>query len=161
MPHIHIQCNPVKKKVDDQIIEIPSRVALINSGPRIPVVAFQNGKIAEILMQKGEALPSPVSGWALIDTGASVSCIDDGIAQKLKLPVVDMVKMTSASHDGTECSVYPVRLEVQGVGLNMDIDRAVGANLQSQGLIALIGRDVLQLCTLYYNGHMGQITLSL
>ena len=38
---------------------------------------------------------------------------------------------------------------------------AVGANLKSQGIIALIGRDFLQHCALYHNGVSGQITLSL
>jgi hypothetical protein len=36
---------------------------------------------------------------------------------------------------------------------------SIGAPLAAQGLIALIGRDLLQHCTLIYNGHLGQISL--
>jgi len=45
--------------------------------------------------------------------------------------------------------------------MGVDAPRAVGAALKAQGIVALIGRDVLQHCTLYYNGPAGQITLSI
>ena len=37
---------------------------------------------------------------------------------------------------------------------------AVGAPLSAQGLIALIGRDVLSAGTLHYNGVVGEFTLA-
>ena len=37
----------------------------------------------------------------------------------------------------------------------------MGAALKEQGLLLLIGRDLLAHCTLFYNGPTGQITLSL
>ncbi len=36
---------------------------------------------------------------------------------------------------------------------------AIAAPLAAQGLIALIGRDLLQHCTLIYTGSLGQISL--
>jgi hypothetical protein len=38
---------------------------------------------------------------------------------------------------------------------------AIGAPLAAQGIVALIGRDVLQHCTLHYNGFTGEITLAI
>jgi hypothetical protein len=37
----------------------------------------------------------------------------------------------------------------------------MGAALKEMGLLLLIGRDLLQYCTLFYNGATGQITLSI
>jgi predicted aspartyl protease len=111
-------------------------------------------------MQQGLPVPSPVPGLALIDTGASATCIDDALAQQLQLPVIDVVNMTSASHASTQQNIYPVLIEVVG-GIRIDVPRAIGANLATQNLVALIGRDFLQHCTLFYNGPAGAITLAL
>ena len=161
MPHFHRQYSGTQSKSDGQHIAIPPHIALATIGPVIQIVVLQTPKVTEVLMQKGIALSPPQQGNALIDTGASNTCIDIAIAQALGLPVIDVTKIASASHSSTECNIYPVRFVVPGVfTMNLDIERAIGVNLQSQGIIALIGRDVLKNCTLYYNGPMGQITLS-
>jgi predicted aspartyl protease len=117
--------------------------------------------ITDQLLQQGQIVPPPISGLALIDTGASSTCIDDAIAQQLRLPVIDVVQMVSASHASTQQSVYPVLIEVVGPAIQINVPRAIGANLATQGLTALIGRDFLQHVTLFYNGVTGQITLSM
>jgi len=113
------------------------------------------------LLQQGQAVPPPTTGLALIDTGASVTCIDETAAQQLKLPVVDVVTIGSASHASAQASVYPISIDIAGLPISIDAPRAVGAALASQGLLLLIGRDVLQFCTLFYNGITGEITLSI
>ena len=113
------------------------------------------------LAEKGLEIPAPVSGLALIDTGASTTCIDNDVAQQIGAPVVDVVKMASASHAETEANMYPIRLEVVGLLGTVSAPRAMGAALQCQGLIALIGRDVLRRCTLHYNGPSGEFTLAI
>jgi predicted aspartyl protease len=109
-------------------------------------------------MQQGQTVPNPESGLALIDTGASGTCIDNGAAQRLQLPVIDTGNMVSASHT-TPQNIYPVLIEVAG-GIRVNVPRAMGAELASQGLVVLIGRDFLQHCTLFYNGPSGALTLS-
>jgi predicted aspartyl protease len=94
-----------------------------------------------------------------IDTGASNTCVDDQVAQELGLPVIDVGYMQSASHEKHQCNIYPVQIITPVVTLNSP--RTMGAALASQGLLILIGRDVLQSCTLFYNGSVGQFTLSL
>jgi hypothetical protein len=49
---------------------------------------------------------------------------------------------------------------VTGGGINIEAPRALGANLAPQGLLLLIGRDVLQHCNLVYTGIAGTVTLS-
>ena len=85
---------------------------------------------------------------ALVDTGASTTCIDDALARQLGLPVIDVVQMTSASHAGTEANVCPIQMEIVGSPIRVNVPRAIGANLAPQGIVALIGRDYLQHCTL-------------
>jgi len=111
------------------------------------------------LLAQGKPLPTPKSGFALIDTGASNTCIDDKAAQELGLPIIDVGRMTSASHEKHPCNVYPIQINVVGF-MNLNVPRAMGAALAAQGLLALIGRDVLARCTLFYNGPTSEITLS-
>jgi predicted aspartyl protease len=113
---------------------------------------------AQSLQQAGQTVPAPISGWALVDTGASDTCNDGGHAQQMGLPVIDVVNLTSATHVNTLQNVYPIRIEFAGVPIAIDAPRAIAANLTAQGLLLLIGRDVLQHCTFIYNGLAGSIT---
>ena len=99
-----------------------------------------------------------MAGFGLIDTGASVTCVDEDAAKQLKLPVVDVVNMSSASHAAHQANVYPVRIGIAGLPNAINAPRAVGAALKAQGLIVLLGRDILAHCTLFYNGAAGEIT---
>jgi predicted aspartyl protease len=117
--------------------------------------------IAQQLLHQGIPVPQPIAGSALIDTGASATCVDDAVAQSLGLPVIDVVQVASASHAATLQNVYPVLIELIGTGITINADRVIGAPLAAQDLLLLIGRDVLEHCTLHYNGIAGEITLSL
>src|SRR5437868_2261845 len=128
-------------------------------GPVVQVTVGPAQLLVDQWTQQGITLPVPQVGEALIDTGASGTCIDDATAQQLGLPVVDVMQMVSASHTSQQ-NIYPIRLVVAG-GLRFDVPRAMGAVLAPQGLVALIGRDVLQRCTLFYNGPAGEFTLAI
>lgn len=97
---------------------------------------------------------------ALIDTGAGSTCIDEAVAIRLGLPIVNVVKLTSATHSDVPRNVYPVTFEVAGIRQQLDCPLAIGVPLEKQKIIALIGRDVLSMATVFYNGPAGQITLS-
>lgn len=161
MPILHVQYDAQGQTPDGQKIQIPARVVLLQTGPRVQVVVGLAQSITEQLVQQGHAVPKPVAGIALVDTGASTTCIDDALAKQLGLPVIDVVQMTSASHAGTEANVYPIQMEIVGSPIRVNVPRAIGANLTPQGIIALIGRDYLQHCTLFYNGITGEITLAI
>jgi predicted aspartyl protease len=142
------------------MVAIPPQVALLHRGPCIQVIFTVAPSIAGQVLGQGGTLPSPVAGLALIDTGASTTCIDDATARQMGLPVIDVVQMTSASHASIPQNIYPVQIEVIGPGINITVP-AMGANLAPQGIHALIGRDFLQHCTLHYNGLSGEITLAI
>jgi predicted aspartyl protease len=161
MPILHIQFRAVDPESGDRRpISVPAGAALYNRGPCLQVSVALLQPMAQAMLQEGREVPAPVSGMALVDTGASHTCIDEHAAQELGLPVVDTVSIASASQPSALRSVYPVTIEIAGLPLPVNAPRAVGAELAPQGLLALIGRDVLQSCTLFYNGPTDQITLS-
>ena len=50
---------------------------------------------------------------------------------------------------------------MEAASITISVNRAFGANLAIQGLIALIGRDLLAQCVLVYNGLDGSFSLSI
>lgn len=161
MPILHAQLQGQAQGPNGQSVPIPPPDALIQRGPIVQVTVSIAQNIAAQLVQQGTTVPAPVSGLGLIDTGATTTCIDDAAAQALGLPVVDVVQMTSASHAAIQQNVYPMQLDITGLPVPINAPRAMGANLSPQGLLVLIGRDLLRFCTLFYNGTTGEFTLSI
>lgn len=158
MPILHSQIAAQGKTPDGKIIQVAPAIALAMRGPVVQVTVTIEQNAGKVLLSQGKPVPTK-TGLALIDTGASNTCIDEQAAKELQLPVIDVANMQSASHEKHSCNVYPVQIITPVVTLNSQ--RTMGAALASQGLLVLIGRDVLQTCNLFYNGPAGQFTLCL
>jgi predicted aspartyl protease len=158
MPILHSQFAGQGKTPDGKIIMVPPPACLMQRGPCVQVSITLADQIASELIKRQEPVPAPVSGLALIDTGAISTCIDEETAKQMQLPVVNVVNMASASHACTKANQYPIKLQIAGLPMFFN-STATAAPLKIQGLIALIGRDLLQHCTLIYNGSLGQISL--
>ncbi|MGH9746274.1 MAG: aspartyl protease family protein [Candidatus Acidiferrales bacterium] len=158
MPILHSQMAAQGTTPDGKAVQVPPAVALQMRGPVLQVTVTIEQSAGKALLSQGKTAPTK-TGFALIDTGASNTCIDEQAAQELGLPVIDVGTMQSASHERHPCNIYPVQIIAPMVTMNSQ--RTMGANLASQGLLVLIGRDVLQSCNLFYNGPAGQFTLSL
>jgi predicted aspartyl protease len=158
MPILHSQFAGQVTNPQGQIVPLSPDAALQSRGPVIQVTVALAASFVQGLQQAGHAVPAPISGWALVDTGASDTCIDTAHAQQMGLPAIDVVTMVSASHAATPQNVYPIRIEFANVLIVIDAPRAMGAHLAGQGLLLLIGRDALQHCTFTYNGLAGCIT---
>jgi len=161
MPILHTQLTGQGQTPDGKSIAIPPAIALTQRGPIIQVTIGIEQNIAQQLLSQGMPLPQPVPGLALIDTGATSTCIDEDVAKQLNLPVVDVVTIASASHAETNQNVHPALIEVVGIAIKFNALRAIGVPLTAQGLQVLIGRDLLQHCTLFSNGVTGSFTLSI
>lgn len=142
-------------------VNIPGNMALMTRGPVVQVTLSIGQDIAQQLLQQGITLPTPEAGLALIDTGATSTCIDRTAAARMNLPVVDVVTMATAAAASTQHNVHPVSFEITGLPIQINGPRTIGVELQAQGLLALIGRDLLSACTLHYNGPTGGFTLSI
>jgi predicted aspartyl protease len=112
VPILHVQYDAESQSPDGKTVQIPPRIVLLQNGPCVQVVIELAQSFAEQLVQQGQSVPQPVAGVALVDTGASTTCIDDALALSLGLPVIDVVQMTSASHAGTQTDVYLSRVGV-------------------------------------------------
>ncbi|MBK9064429.1 MAG: hypothetical protein IPL89_14740 [Acidobacteria bacterium] len=77
------------------------------------------------------------------------------------MPVTNVVTVASASHSAAQGNVYPAQIEVIGLPIAINALNSIGAPLAAQGLIALLGRDVLQHCTVFFNGPAGSISFAL
>lgn len=139
---------------------VPAPAGLVQSGPRLPVTLMVSDSHRQMLGQRGEPAPAATSGFALIDTGAGATCVDQTTADGAGLPVIGTAMMHTASHAEHEVPVYSGKLSIPSFG-DVELEYAMGANLDGQNLIALIGRDVLQAAVLVYNGTDGAVSLSI
>jgi hypothetical protein len=97
---------------------------------------------------------------ALVDTGATQSCIDDALATRLNLPIVDRQRVSGVGGHH-EVNMYLAQVHVPL--LNFVINGSfAGVNLVGGGQAhhALIGRTFLQSFTMIYEGRTGTVTLS-
>ena len=137
------------------------------TGPVLPVQVEVPSALAAQLQHAGQALPTPVAGFALIDTGASVSCVDAAVIQQLGVQPVGTAQVGTAGGPQSQ-AIYPARLVFPGTNIPpVDFNHLIGSNLSGQivaghqgPLIVLLGRDILQHFVVIYNGPAGSFTLT-
>jgi predicted aspartyl protease len=97
---------------------------------------------------------------ALIDTGATLSCIDDALAQQLQLPLINQTQSVGAHGQGP-LNVYLAYIAVPGLNA-VQAGEFIGAIMNVSGQIhrALIGRSLLQNMLLVYDGRSGSVKLA-
>ena len=97
---------------------------------------------------------------ALIDTGATESCIDSSVAATLKLPVVNERPVSGAHGQGSLnvhlAQIYVPDLQFTQYGLFCGVHLYAGGQPHS----ALLGRTLLNHMTLVYQGDTGSVVLS-
>ena len=96
---------------------------------------------------------------ALIDTGATMTAVDASVVAAPGVNPVGVVPVGTAGGPTTQ-PVYPIRLQLQRVGLVLDFSRVTGASLKAMNLVALLGQDVLARMILIYDGPSSEYTLS-
>jgi hypothetical protein len=137
------------------------------NGPVLTVVVGVSVPRADALVAAGQPIPPGVTIRALIDTGASGTCVDPSALEKLSLTPTGPVSVHTPSTGGAGHIVeqYDVSLIVPGAGahhvpLAIPAVPVMSAALSLQGIDALVGRDVLRDCILIYHGSLGQFTLA-
>ena len=132
---------------------------LANFGPRIQVEVSLHPAAQQALADAGQAIPASVNGAALIDTGATVTAIDHKAATTLGLRTVGRKPiLTPAGQSDTD--QFSFMICVLPYGLKLNCVPGIGADLDRQGLVALIGMDMLAQCVLTVNGPGGFFFLS-
>ena len=139
--------------------------ALVAVGAVLEVQIRVPKALADLLESQNQAIPSPVVGFALIDTGATRTCADQSALSGLGINPIGLVAMGTAGGP-TQCPLFPARLWFPSLNLGAEFDSIVGVNLQGQvvqdqPLMVLIGRDILSRGLLVYSGNGGFFTLAL
>jgi len=116
---------------------------------------------SQLMLQtiKPTSLPQPYKARALIDTGASGTVIQKGIAQTLGLSPVGVTFINTPSSQNVAC--YQYHIQFLFVPNNMIFEGIVTeASLQGQPIQCLIGRDILALAVFVYTGYDNSFTLA-
>lgn len=142
----------------------PLPKALQDVGAILPVEVDIPKALFDLLTAKKQSTPSAIPGVALIDTGATKSCVDHLVLSGLGIKPIGLVKIGTAK-GATQCQIFPARLRFPSLRLVVDFSSMAGVNLRGQviqgtPLIALVGRDVLARCLFIYSGPNGYYTLS-
>lgn len=158
MPVITIRISATATDKNGETRELRPDEALAVRGPVLEATLTVSDAHQRALVSLGKSAKSKV-GLVMFDTGASLSCFDQKASEEIGLAIVGKGSMSSASHANQTVPVYAGKLILPG--LNINIEKGMGAKLAPQGLIALIGRDIMSLGTLFYNGHDGSISFSI
>ena len=147
----------VKCGFDDQTGQ-SGRDALILYGPTLWIQIGFDSAFQPIASAKPN-LP-PDQHPALVDTGATESCIDSHLALVLNLPVVDRQNVAGV-HGADTVNIHLAQIYVPTLNFTV-YGRFAGVHLRAGGQphFALIGRTFLKDFTMRYEGKTGIVTLS-
>ena len=131
----------------------PDQTALLEFGPSLEVVVSP-------LVDPPRPPTEGHTTHALVDTGATQSCIDVQVAESLDLPVVDFVMIAGAA-GASRHPLYAARiaipaLEIFEFGAFAGVDLGAG----EQPHRVLLGRTFLQGTVMIYDGIRGQVTIA-
>lgn len=135
------------------------------------LIAFVGVSTARSSALKEAGLPIPKFEkiTAMVDTGASSTCVDPSVLHALNLTPTGsvLVKTPSTGLQPVPAEQYDVSLFVPSsdashIPLSIVTLPVICCKdfLQSQGFHALIGRDVLSHCILIYNGGENTFTIA-
>jgi len=135
--------------------EVPNLRAV---GPVVELKIAVGSDVEEAFKRSRGTMPPLVQALAMIDTGASATVIQQGIASKLGLNPVGVTEIVTPSHTNVWCYRYIVRLVFPN---NVTVESTViEAPLQGQYIQCLIGRNVLAHGVLVYIGYRNLFSLS-
>jgi predicted aspartyl protease len=147
---------------DGSLVPLSASETLAMLGPVIPVSISPTKEHVLALEARGEGTPEPVSTLALIDTGASRTCICGSVFGKLGIAPVSIVE-TFHTHGSEMCACYPIDIGFPGTPLPSEtVYQAVSINLEPNSQFhVLFGRNLLSRIRFTYNGPMGRIEIAI
>jgi len=139
---------------------------ILPNGPLLDAFVGVSDARRTTLLSLNQTVPNPFQIRALVDTGASGTCVDPIVMVSLGLTPKGQVQMCTPSTGSTPhvADQYDVSIFIPCASSPPFVRKTVGVAcvelLASQGFHALIGRDVLRSCLLTYNGATASFTLA-
>jgi len=137
---------------------------LNETGALVSVEIGVPAPLKQYLSEKGLSIPAPVSGFALVDTGAFATAVDESVFTSLGVSHIDEVP-TDTPHGSGTSKVYPANINFPGMNVtDMAMERVIGCKLKwktrdDKEILMLLGRDLLQYFLFVYNGPSSDVTL--
>jgi predicted aspartyl protease len=132
---------------------------LREEGALLEVTVGQAKDVADSLRSQGKTVPDAVSAMAMIDTGASITAIDQDLAQSLGLVQTGVAPIAGVTGVQNQ-PIYAANLGLARPSVALDPWKMIGSPLKIQNFQVLLGRDFLEQLTLVYDGSSGNFTLS-
>jgi hypothetical protein len=139
-------------------------LTLNETGPLVAVEIGIPAALKQHLAAGGLPIPAPVSGFALVDTGAFATAVDESVFTALGVPPMDKIP-TDTPHGAGTSNVYPASVSFPGMNVtDLPMERVIGCTLKwktkdDKEILMLMGRDLLRWFLLIYNGPNSDITL--
>jgi hypothetical protein len=136
--------------------------------PMVEIAVAVPAARARAIRQSGQAVPQPLHLSALLDTGASRTCIDHQVRQSLNLRRFSTLTISTPTAGAPAAAtrfLYRVNLVVLHPSGNPQLHLArnaftvVALPLTHMGTDVLIGRDLLALCRFLYDGQAATFRL--
>lgn len=132
-------------------------------GPMMYVKVMQSNQRVRVLKKAGLPFSSPIVVLGLIDTGASLSALDESVITSLGLAPRSLISIhTPSTGAAYEKRMTYEALVVLGETVGKPLSKTVtvlSCELATQGFFALIGRDLLRHCRFLYDGPNDSFTL--
>lgn len=133
-------------------------------GPVIDIFVGISKKREELLQAKGLTIPPRVSIKALIDSGATSTCIDLRVIRSLGISPTDVtfINTPSTSTSPHACNCFDVSIEIPCGKVTGRIKnlRVLEVDLDHSPFDGLIGQDILSKSLFVYDGRGGTLTLA-
>lgn len=140
-------------------------LTLSPAGPLVDVTIGVSKPRHDALVKAGQPIPAFAPARLLVDTGASGTCLDCSVIQKLGLIPTGQAQVHTPSTGGTAghaMNQYDVALFILAHGIRKSFLTlpVMEADFSAQNIDGLFGRDVLAQCLLVYSGPDNAFMLS-
>ncbi len=135
-------------------------------GPLLNVLLTVSAPRMVALDEMKKPIPQGFVAYGLVDTGASCTSIDPVVIEALELQPINKVSMVTPSTgpDPILVNQYDIGVTIYSSEdqepMRIPALPVCESTLRNQGFQSLIGRDILSLCLLFYNGATQQYSLS-
>jgi len=164
MPLFEYQFPARTAEADGKPITISPSAHLQYFGPALEVVISPTPQHLEALASQDAPAPTPFQGLALIDTGASITTVDETICKTLGLKPTGYQKVAHAG-GFSERPCFAVQIMFPNTPFPAPLfhPRVASVDLQygNPRYALLLGRDLLARLKLVYNGVAGRFELAI
>jgi hypothetical protein len=133
---------------------------LFSTGILIDMLVSVDRVASELITNLNHKIPDSISVRGLLDTGCTITSIDQGLVEKLGLSVRGFATTQTAAGPMTS-SLYSVQIDFQNSNLKgKPVHQVQAIKLPNQAFQVLIGRDLMQSWVINYNGSAGFFSIS-